>query len=68
LISVAIDEGSVPQVVTMVYDRNGNLVADGAYHFQYDAWGRLIQVSEIGTLAFDAGGEVTSGAGGGADG
>lgn len=28
-----------------IYDQSGNLVFDGTYFYQYDAWGRLIQIN-----------------------
>ncbi|MBK8267821.1 MAG: RHS repeat protein [Planctomycetes bacterium] len=49
---------AVPQVV---YDANRNLRYDGRFLYDYDAWGRLIQVRDAdGTVAFD-GDEVTLG-------
>ncbi len=34
-----------------VHDVAGNLVFDGAYWYQYDAWNRLLQVNHAGTLS-----------------
>ncbi|MFQ5807773.1 MAG: hypothetical protein ACE5I3_15105, partial [Phycisphaerae bacterium] len=34
-----------------VHDIVGNLVFDGAYWYQYDAWNRLLQVNHAGTLS-----------------
>jgi YD repeat-containing protein len=33
-----------------VYDMSGNLVLDDGYFYQYDAWQRLIQINQKGTL------------------
>jgi YD repeat-containing protein len=41
-----------------VYDVNGNLVADGSFYYQYDAWNRLLRVSEVGDLEFNADGSI----------
>lgn len=47
----------------LYYDLAGNLVADGTYYYQYDAWNRLIQINYIGTAVFNsANGRMTSGA------
>jgi YD repeat-containing protein len=51
--------GSTTTTKAMVYDRNGNLVSDGAHYFQYDAFNRLVQVNQMGTLTLDANGEPT---------
>ena len=29
-----------------MYDASGSLVFDGSYAYQYDAWGRLVRISE----------------------
>ncbi len=39
-----------------VYDGAGNLVCDGEFFYQYDAWNRLVQISLKGSLAFDPSG------------
>lgn len=44
-----------------VSDPNGNLVFDGTHYYQYDAWNRLLQVSEIGTATLDGQGKITDG-------
>jgi hypothetical protein len=31
----------------LVYDTAGNLVSDGVYFYQYDAWNRLVQISNL---------------------
>ena|GEM_PF-5130051 len=36
---------------TFVYDRNGNLVFDDNYWYQYDAWNRLVQVHDGSSLS-----------------
>jgi YD repeat-containing protein len=44
-----------------VYDLAGNLVFDGMYFYQYDAWNRLLQVNEKGSLTagmFDGAGNL----------
>ena len=39
-----------PNAIDHVYDLAGNLVFDGEYWYQYDAWNRLISVHEAGDL------------------
>ena len=39
-----------PVDTTTIYDQSGNLVYDGIYFYQYDAWGRLIQVNQTTSL------------------
>ncbi|HZW06249.1 MAG TPA: polymorphic toxin-type HINT domain-containing protein [Phycisphaerales bacterium] len=46
----------------VIYDRAGNMVADAEYFYQYDAWNRLVQVSDRGTATFNADGVIASGA------
>jgi len=44
-----------------VHDLAGNLVYDGQYVYQYDAWNRLVQVNEDGRLwhgSFNAAGQI----------
>jgi YD repeat-containing protein len=48
------DQGLDPPV----YDVNGNLVADNDFYYQYDAWNRLLRVSEVGDLEFNADGSI----------
>jgi len=45
--------GTTPDTdpTAFVYDAAGNLTSDGRYVYQYDAWNRLIQVNEPGTVA-----------------
>lgn len=44
----------VPQNRVITHDAAGNIVCDGDYIYQYDAWSRLIQVRAKGTVtAFD---------------
>ncbi|HYD02255.1 MAG TPA: polymorphic toxin-type HINT domain-containing protein, partial [Phycisphaerales bacterium] len=52
--------GTISGAVT--YDRAGNMVADAEYFYQYDAWNRLVQVSDRGTAVFNADGVIASGA------
>ena len=42
-------EGDLQVSQAIVSDAAGNLVSDGIYYFQYDAWNRLIQVNYIGS-------------------
>ncbi|MCW5757216.1 MAG: RHS repeat protein, partial [Phycisphaeraceae bacterium] len=44
-LKVDLDAGTLSQKPTQ-YDAAGNLVFDGDYYYQYDAWNRLIQVNE----------------------
>jgi YD repeat-containing protein len=44
-----------------VYDVNGNLVADGSFYYQYDAWNRLLRVSHVGDLTFNADSSIDDG-------
>ena len=47
------DPNSVnPTVNDYLYDPAGNLVFDGTYVYRYDAWNRLIQVNQKGTLRY----------------
>ncbi|MCC7291474.1 MAG: hypothetical protein IT449_05365 [Phycisphaerales bacterium] len=53
-----------PVTVDSVYDSAGNLVLDGDYFYQYDAWGRLVQTNRKGLLnaaSFDDDGKLLSG-------
>jgi YD repeat-containing protein len=47
IVSQRVDTGSAspPDFIHFDYDPNGNLVCDGKYYYQYDAWNRLIQVN-----------------------
>ncbi|HOW71179.1 MAG TPA: hypothetical protein PKY77_11305 [Phycisphaerae bacterium] len=45
--------GNGPQPVYYLNDAAGNLVLDGTYVYQYDAWNRLVQVNLVGTLVYD---------------
>lgn len=51
----------VPTSGDVVYDRAGNLVSDSQYFYQYDAWNRLIQVSDLGSVVFTPTGEIADG-------
>ncbi|MDX2148507.1 MAG: hypothetical protein SFZ23_13395, partial [Planctomycetota bacterium] len=42
---VTTDAGSPPLPTEMLHDKAGNLIFDGTYVYQYDAWNRLIQVN-----------------------
>ncbi len=44
-----------------LYDAGGNLVSDGELVYQYDAWGRLLQVNLPGDVQFDMDGRIASG-------
>ncbi|MCB9844664.1 MAG: AHH domain-containing protein [Phycisphaeraceae bacterium] len=46
----------------IISDPLGSIVADDDHFYEYDAWGRLVQVSLRGSLAFDADGAIDSGA------
>lgn len=39
-----------PDNQPFIHDPNGNLVFDGGYVYQYDAWNRLLQVNQAGTF------------------
>ncbi|MBL8762575.1 MAG: hypothetical protein JNL50_14870 [Phycisphaerae bacterium] len=52
---------SVVDAIEVVNDRAGNVVCDGLYYYQYDAWNRLIQVRHKGSLEFDDDGHAASG-------
>ncbi|MCK4873923.1 MAG: hypothetical protein KAS72_14475 [Phycisphaerales bacterium] len=45
--------------VSYIYDQAGNLIADVDHYYCYDAWSRLIQVSDRGTLGQDENGVIT---------
>ncbi len=53
--------GSGSVTSAQVYDGAGNLIADPEFFYQYDAWNRLIQVNQRGTLTFDPSGVITGG-------
>jgi YD repeat-containing protein len=40
-----IDSSAATDPVTPVYDAAGNLIFDGVHAFQYDAWGRVVQIN-----------------------
>lgn len=43
-----------------IYDQAGNLIFDGTYAYQYDAWQRLVQVNQAAPLlGMNLGGEVS---------
>ncbi len=44
--------------LTHVYDDAGSLVYDQQRFYEYDAWNRLVAISDAGTLSVDAGGEL----------
>ncbi len=43
-----VDTGSSggPTTTHYAYDASGNLLCDGVYYYQYDAWNRLVQVNQ----------------------
>jgi len=41
------------QNVVHLNDPTGNLIFDGRYVYQYDAWNRLVEVNEANTLVYD---------------
>ena len=45
--------------VPFVYDQVGNLVFDSQYHYRYDAWNRLVAISQAGTLHVDSQGQLS---------
>lgn len=53
------DNGTPIPNPAYTYDPNGNLAYDEEYVYQYDAWNRLIQVNEEGTLPPAADGRIT---------
>jgi YD repeat-containing protein len=48
-----------PAAVAFVSDATGNLQFDGRYVYQYDALGRLVQVSEKGSCTVNGSGQLT---------
>jgi YD repeat-containing protein len=50
----------VPTVTPFIHDPAGNLVWDGQYVYQYDAFNRLIQVNEPGSDPIAPNGQVTA--------
>ena len=42
----AATNGTTAPAILTIYDQSGNLVYDGVYFYQYDAWGRLIQINQ----------------------
>lgn len=42
-------EDSTPAALDPQYDEVGNLIFDGTYYYQYDAWNRLIRVIMVTT-------------------
>lgn len=53
--------GSAGPQKMFVYDDYGNMVSDGVYWYQYDAFNRVASVHELGSLGFDASGAPASG-------
>lgn len=48
--------------VQLIHDISGNIVYDGDYVYQYDAWSRLLQVNKPGDATFEATtGKITGG-------
>ncbi|MCW5755358.1 MAG: RHS repeat protein [Phycisphaeraceae bacterium] len=43
---IEVDDGTTPTLFEPTYDAAGNLIFDGAYCYQYDAWNRLIQINK----------------------
>jgi RHS repeat-associated protein len=62
LLGIDREDDSGPSNIPHVHDAAGNLVADGEYYYQYDAFNRLAAVYELGSLTFDADGVADSGA------
>jgi len=54
---------SFPDGYTRTYlqDRNGNLITDGLFVYQYDAFNRLLQVNVPGSVVLDGDGRIVSG-------
>lgn len=59
-LTTTIGTGS-PSTDPCIYDLNGCLISDGDYFYQYDAWGRLSKVSNLGTAVLSSTGGLTSG-------
>ncbi|MCG8403786.1 MAG: hypothetical protein MI923_01180, partial [Phycisphaerales bacterium] len=55
------DDAQTPPTLIQQYDPNGNLVFDGACIYQYDAWGRLLQVNHKGSAVLGPDGRIESG-------
>ena len=55
------DTTSTTSTTAQISDANGNLIFDGDYVYQYDAWNRLVEVNAAGDLSandFDAEGRI----------
>ncbi len=44
-----------PESDDFFYDAAGNLAYDGKFHYKYDAWNRIVEVHEPGTLSVSSG-------------
>ena len=44
---------SIVTCALLLHDPKGNVIFDGAFVYQYDAWNRLVQVNEPGTAVFN---------------
>lgn len=54
-----------PTTDPCIYDLNGCLISDGRYFYEYDAWGRVVKVSDLGTATLGATGALATGQTGG---
>src|ERR1044071_3846602 len=50
---IAFSSGQPIQFQHFLNDPAGNLLSDGLFIYQYDAWNRLIQVNQLGTVAIE---------------
>ena len=55
------DDGSGPINTAHIHGAAGNLVADGSYYYQYDAFNRVAAIYELGTLTFNGAGIPSTG-------
>ena len=59
--TLSVNDGSATTTTTFVYDYAGNLVFDGEFFYQYDAFNRLVRVMLAGSVTagdFDSAGQL----------
>lgn len=58
--SIEIDgDATVPFDSDTQYDAAGNMVSDGRYYYQYDAWNRVVQINHLAEVESFGGGGIT---------
>ncbi|MBX3360286.1 MAG: hypothetical protein KF912_10440 [Phycisphaeraceae bacterium] len=58
-------DAAPPFQATLAYDAAGNMISDGRYYYQYDAWNRVVQINRLAEVESFAAGGGAGGSGSG---